>query len=670
MAPSSSAERAAPEKPHIVERSRRRKTEAIDHLSARAKEGALNPEALLTQRAAEYRANGTIERIGPHGRAERWNIVDANERSVVLEQDSKRRYLSRTEAALEERAAAYGLEVAKHWNDVITKHEQLWNDLAPMKPRSDIETAKWDLLEIAAMRLAADPHREAKSVLFEVMHDFAADEPSLNNAQRIFELEKLTNRLERARFSEEHIAQYFAAENSATPVDIVAMRLEITEKLAGLPKSFGTTARGEIAPHAVIDFATETAAMSIEAINAEIRRAREARKGRSVADAIVAIGLEQQAYALAVNEETRKSPMELGAVQHMLAEMQRNAPPRRGRPVNIDQLSARHRKLEEARHRTLQETNRATPYWSEAWHATDDELWEVEKRILRAKGFLELLKPAHYSFLYRSLKESVAKGTLTRAEVVRICGEEDFLETTNARDREGAEALLREFATGVNASADIREPATRVDVEEYTDTEPDDVVLDEAKDNGPEIDEEKLRIAKPKSSRRGPRIITNREALTDEDREDFDRTSPEVALGTLGKERREPRVGENTTQDFFDDGDHNEYNARFSTAKEVHPETYTPSFVTVADAFGGADALIKVFNELRAHHLVDFTLEDVSNARKATMFSRLYAEFARKPTTDTYIHRIQKAEQKLREREGLRMSDTFSGSKKGRGKIG
>lgn len=662
MAPSSSAERAAPEKPNIVERAHRRKTDAIDHLSARAKEGTLNPEALLTQRAAEYRANGTIERIGPNGHAERWNIVEANERSVVLEQGSKRRYLSRTEAALEERAAAYGLEIAQHWDDVITKHEQLWDDLAPTQSRNDIEAAKWDLLEIAAMRLAADPHREAKSALFEVMHDFAADEPSLNNAQRIFELDKLTERLERARFSEEHIAQYFAAENNATPVDIIATRLEITEKLAGLPKSFGTTARGEIAPHAVIDFATETAAMSIEAINAEIRRAREERKGRSVADAIAVIGLEQQAYALAVNEETRKSPTELGAVQHMLAEMQRNAPPRRGRPVNIDQLSARHR--------TLQETNRATPYWSEAWHATDDELWEVEKRILRAKGFLELLKPAQYSFLYRSLKESVAKGTLTRAEVVRICGEEDFLETTNARDREGAEALLREFATGIETSVDIREPATAVDVEEYTDTEPDDVILDEAEDNGPEIDEEKLRIAKPKSSRHGPRITTNREALTDEDREDFDRASPEVALGTLGKERREPRIGENTTQDFFEDGDHNEYNARFSTAKEVHPETYTPSFVTVADAFGGADALIKVFNELRAHHLVDFTLEDVSNARKATMFSRLYAEFARKPTTDTYIHRIQKAEQKLREREGLRMSDTFSGSKKGRGKIG
>lgn len=657
MIPSPSAERAAPEKPHIVERTRRRKTEATDHLSARAKEGALNPEALLTQRAAEYRANGTIERIGPNGRAERWNIVGANERSVVLEQGSKRRYLSRTEAALEERAAAYGLEVAKHWNDVITKHEQLWNDLAPTKPRSDIETAKWDLLEIAAMRLAADPHREAKSALFEVMHDFVAGEPSLNNAQRIFELERLTERLERTRFSDEHIAQYSAAENDATPVDVVATRLEITEKSVGLPESFGATARGEIAPHAVIDLA---AAMSIEAINAEIRRAREARKGRSVADAIVAIGLEQQAYALAVNEETRKSPMELGAVQHMLTEMQRNAPPRRGRPVNIDQLSARHR--------TLQETNRATPYWSEAWHATDDELWEVEKRIIRANGLSELLHPENYSFLYRSLKEGVASGMLTRAEVVRICGEEDFLETTNARDREGAEALLREFATGIETSVDIREPATRANVEEYT--EANDVVPDEAEDNGPEIDEEKLRIAKPKSSRRGPRIITNREALTDEDRENFDRTSPEVALGTLGKERREPRVGENTTQDFFDDGDHNEYNARFSTAKEVHPETYTPSFVTVADAFGGADALIKVFNELRAHHLIDFTLEDVSNARKATMFSRLYAEFARKPTTDTYIHRIQKAEQKLREREGLRMSDTFSGSKKGRGKIG
>lgn len=473
------------------ERRIRKVEQAIERQTARE---------MLEQRAAAYRNGDRLERMSRDGESEPWEVAQATDSLVFLRSEDGKRWASMTreEAALEVRAAELGHQVAKYWDSVLATTDAIADEWKSVKAAKLLEHYKADVLEMAAMRMAAeedaDPENALHAAMIRIIGEHAEQREEAKGAALKRALEVNARMLQERygsdafddektvasvtegtgamanphRVSSERHAD--APKEHSNGEDQVLRALAAGRAEAAALATHGATltevAKGEISAIAALEemLSVPTERMDNEALNEQYHRLRELReKINHEPDETLryAALLDIQARtSVLLAEHASRQAEQLGIVQQTLAELQARKPHERkpGRPVDVGklmyQLSLRNRELQQF-----------DPGDSER-QTLDQEAWELEKRILAATGQTDALRPEKFSTHYGRLKECLTAENMTAdqvaAELERISADPSL----SAREKEGLRILTRELDerardTSLASSMEYLEPAAR-----------------------------------------------------------------------------------------------------------------------------------------------------------------------------------------------------------------
>ncbi len=125
----------------------------------------------VTSRAETYKEGSVVERIGRDGQYEEWVVDNATGDTLYLRRGDSVTWLTRSEAAIEERAATndIGESIAEHWDNALAATEGMGDKEESKAEKAFLDRYKKDIIRIASISASVDDMPDMARLLFDAV---------------------------------------------------------------------------------------------------------------------------------------------------------------------------------------------------------------------------------------------------------------------------------------------------------------------------------------------------------------------------------------------------------------------------------------------------------------------------------------------------------------------